>query len=246
MFFLDHAWLVPLIPAVSFVVILLFGKRMPAQRLRGRHRRGRRVVRARRAARSCSGSSGSQDAEPAASALGALGRSIGRLGAEGGEAQVLPVLGPARAAQTARREIGGRSAPRRRAGGQRRLARREEHGQSANRVRDFPAMSRERAHAEEPAAARAWLVGAREEGIVALISHAVGFAHAMIDRVGMGKAVDRVLPVAEGKYGRGRHKAKRRERGKRCRQPEAEPGAQCGQHRFRIVSPAPIPTVGPP
>ena len=31
MFFLDHAWLVPLIPAVSFVVILLFGKRMPRQ-----------------------------------------------------------------------------------------------------------------------------------------------------------------------------------------------------------------------
>ena len=29
--FLDHAWLVPLIPAVSFVVILLFGRRMPRQ-----------------------------------------------------------------------------------------------------------------------------------------------------------------------------------------------------------------------
>ena len=29
MFFLDHAWLVPLIPAVSFVVILFFGKRFP-------------------------------------------------------------------------------------------------------------------------------------------------------------------------------------------------------------------------
>ena len=29
MFFLDHAWLVPLIPAVSFAVILFFGKRMP-------------------------------------------------------------------------------------------------------------------------------------------------------------------------------------------------------------------------
>jgi len=29
MFFLDYAWLVPLIPALSFVVILLFGKRMP-------------------------------------------------------------------------------------------------------------------------------------------------------------------------------------------------------------------------
>jgi len=28
-FFLDHAWLVPLIPAVSFVVILLFGKKFP-------------------------------------------------------------------------------------------------------------------------------------------------------------------------------------------------------------------------
>ena len=31
MFFLDHAWLVPLIPALSFVVILLFGKRFPRQ-----------------------------------------------------------------------------------------------------------------------------------------------------------------------------------------------------------------------
>ena len=31
MWFLDHAWLVPLIPAVSFAVILLFGKRMPRQ-----------------------------------------------------------------------------------------------------------------------------------------------------------------------------------------------------------------------
>ena len=31
MFFLDHAWLVPLIPAVSFVVILFFGKRFPRQ-----------------------------------------------------------------------------------------------------------------------------------------------------------------------------------------------------------------------
>ena len=29
MFFLDHAWLVPWIPAVSFVVILLFGKKFP-------------------------------------------------------------------------------------------------------------------------------------------------------------------------------------------------------------------------
>jgi NADH-quinone oxidoreductase subunit L len=27
--FLDHAWLVPTIPAVSFVLILLFGKKFP-------------------------------------------------------------------------------------------------------------------------------------------------------------------------------------------------------------------------
>ena len=29
MFFLDQAWLVPLVPAVSFVIILLFGRRLP-------------------------------------------------------------------------------------------------------------------------------------------------------------------------------------------------------------------------
>ena len=27
--FLEHAWLIPLIPAVAFAVIILFGKRMP-------------------------------------------------------------------------------------------------------------------------------------------------------------------------------------------------------------------------
>ena len=31
MWFLENAWLVPLIPAVSFVVVLLFGKRLPGQ-----------------------------------------------------------------------------------------------------------------------------------------------------------------------------------------------------------------------
>ena len=29
MWFLQHAWLIPLIPAVSFCLIILFGKRMP-------------------------------------------------------------------------------------------------------------------------------------------------------------------------------------------------------------------------
>src|SRR3954447_4551727 len=31
MWFLDHAWLVPAVPAASFLVILLFGKRLPRQ-----------------------------------------------------------------------------------------------------------------------------------------------------------------------------------------------------------------------
>src|SRR5258705_4258482 len=95
MFFLDQAWLIPLIPAVSFVVILLFGKKMP------RHGSEVGVL--------AVGSSfvlacGAlvrwimrvQDAK-GGTALGALGRSIGHLGAEGGsggEAAVLPVLHP--------------------------------------------------------------------------------------------------------------------------------------------------------
>ena len=107
MFFLDKAWLIPLIPALSFVVILFFGKRMP--------RHGSEVGIAAVGAsfvlvvrRAVQWINRVQDAK-GGTALGALGRSIGHLGAEGGEAQVLPVLGPARAAQTARREIGGRS-----------------------------------------------------------------------------------------------------------------------------------------
>ena len=36
--FLENAWLIPLIPAIAFFVILLFGKRMPQRRQRGRHR----------------------------------------------------------------------------------------------------------------------------------------------------------------------------------------------------------------
>src|SRR5580704_9039965 len=67
MFFLDHAWLVPLIPALSFVVILFFGKRFPQK--------------------------GSDVGTVAVGAsIGALGRSVGRLGAEGSAAQVAPVV----------------------------------------------------------------------------------------------------------------------------------------------------------
>ena len=85
MFFLDHAWLVPLIPALSFVVILLFGKRIPAPRLRGRDRRGRRVVRAlvRRGRPVDQPGPERRRLARRRSALGALGRSIGRLGRRG-------------------------------------------------------------------------------------------------------------------------------------------------------------------
>ncbi|MDQ1456354.1 MAG: NADH-quinone oxidoreductase subunit, partial [Actinomycetota bacterium] len=90
MFFLDQAWLVPLIPAVSFVVILLFGKRMPRQGSEvGVVAVGASFV------LSCGAVvrwiMRVQDAK-GGSALGALGRSIGHLGAEGAEAPVLPVL----------------------------------------------------------------------------------------------------------------------------------------------------------
>src|SRR5271156_4887683 len=90
MFFLDKAWLVPLIPALSFVVILLFGKRMP------RHGSEVGIVAVGTSfVLSCGAAvqwiNRVQDAK-GGSALGALGRSIGHLGVEGSEAQVLPVL----------------------------------------------------------------------------------------------------------------------------------------------------------
>jgi len=89
-FFLDWAWLIPLIPAVSFVVILLFGKRMPRQ--------GSEVGIAALTASfvlSCGALvrwiTRVQDAKEG-TALGALGRSIGRLGESGHEAVVQPVV----------------------------------------------------------------------------------------------------------------------------------------------------------
>jgi NADH-quinone oxidoreductase subunit L len=90
MFFLDQAWLVPLIPALSFVVILLFGKRMP------RHGSEVGVVSVGASFVLACGAvvrwiMRVQDAK-GGSALGALGRSIGRLGADNAEATVLPVL----------------------------------------------------------------------------------------------------------------------------------------------------------
>jgi NADH-quinone oxidoreductase subunit L len=94
-FFLDHAWLVPLIPAVSFVAILFFGKRLPRNGAElGVVSVGASFV------LSCGALIGwvqrVNDAKPAGSALGgmvhAFGQSVGRLGAEGHVAAVSPVV----------------------------------------------------------------------------------------------------------------------------------------------------------
>ncbi|HTD50835.1 MAG TPA: NADH-quinone oxidoreductase subunit L [Acidimicrobiia bacterium] len=94
MFFLDHAWLVPLLPALSFVVILLFGKRFPQKGSDvGTVAVGASFVLAcgtlfqwiRRV-------QGADHRHGVGAAIGALGRSVGRLGAEGSAAQVAPVV----------------------------------------------------------------------------------------------------------------------------------------------------------
>ncbi len=90
MFFLNWAWLIPLIPALSFVAILFFGKRMPREGSEiGIVALGASFV------LSCGALiqwiQRVQDAQ-GGSALGALGRSVGRLGEGGGEAVVLPVV----------------------------------------------------------------------------------------------------------------------------------------------------------
>jgi NADH-quinone oxidoreductase subunit L len=95
-FFLDHAWLVPLIPAVSFVAILFFGKRLP------RHGSELGIL---AVGASFVLSIGAlvqwvqriNDAEgPASNALGgffrAMGRSVGHFSAEEHVAAVTPVV----------------------------------------------------------------------------------------------------------------------------------------------------------
>src|SRR5262245_5550845 len=90
MWFLDQAWLIPLIPALSFVVILLFGKRMPRHGSEvGVTAVGISFVLA--CGTAIQWINRVQNAE-GGSALGALGRGIGRLGAEGSETPGLPVL----------------------------------------------------------------------------------------------------------------------------------------------------------
>ncbi len=91
MWFLENAWLVPLIPAVSFAIILLFGKRMPHHGAEvGIAAVGASFVLSVGAAiqwinlvRDAEGTHG------VSGALGALGRSVGHMSAEGGHATVI-------------------------------------------------------------------------------------------------------------------------------------------------------------
>jgi len=81
MWFLDNAWLVPLIPALSFAVILLFGKRLPRKGSEvGIAAVGASFVLSVGAAIQWINHLRNADG---ASALGALGRAVGRLSAEG-------------------------------------------------------------------------------------------------------------------------------------------------------------------
>jgi len=89
MFFLENAWLVPLIPALSFVVILLFGKRLPYQGSEvGIASVGASFVLACGAAIQWIDRVGDAGGDehggegPVEHALRSVGRSVGRLGAE--------------------------------------------------------------------------------------------------------------------------------------------------------------------
>jgi hypothetical protein len=63
-----------------------------------------------------------------------------------------------------------------------------------------------------------------------MMSHARGFAHAVIDGIGMGEALNRMLAVAEGEHRRGQGKAKGGKGRERNREPESQSLCQCAQH----------------
>jgi len=92
-FFLDHAWLVPLVPAVSFVVILFVGKRLPRQGAElGVLSVGVSFVLACGAlVQWVQRVDDAEGGDGAGHALAAFGRSIGRIGAEEHAAFVDPV-----------------------------------------------------------------------------------------------------------------------------------------------------------
>ena len=110
-----------------------------------------------------------------------------------------------------------------------------ECGAGRDSLQGLVKLGRQRAHAEEAAAARAWLMAARRKRMVAMMGMARGLAHAMVDHVGMGEALDRMLPMAKGEHARRHDEAKRCERRKRDRQLESESARQCRQHPFWLL-----------
>ena len=98
---------------------------------------------------------------------------------------------------------------------------------------DLAAADCERAQAEQPAAGHLMVAGG--SGVVAIVLCASRFCHAVVNRIGMGEAIDCILAMTESEHGRRRHEAERRERGKSDREPVAEPGAERGQHWVSLV-----------
>jgi hypothetical protein len=70
--------------------------------------------------------------------------------------------------------------------------------------------------------------------VIAMVLYAMRYGRAMVHCVGMGETMNRVLAVPGGEHRRGREEAKRRKRCEHEREPEAQPGAEGGQHEFRI------------
>jgi hypothetical protein len=101
---------------------------------------------------------------------------------------------------------------------------------SGNNLADF---GRQRAQTEQPAAGR--VVWAGGSGVVGVMVHTRPF-DAMIDHIGMGQTVGRVLAVAEGQRRRRHDEAKSRQRRKDDRELKAKAGPEPGQHDLKANS----------
>ena len=95
---------------------------------------------------------------------------------------------------------------------------------SGNNLADF---CRQRTQTEQPAAGH--VVWAGGSGVVGVMVRARLF-EAMIDHIGMGQTVGRVLAVAEGQSRRRHDEAKGRQCRKDDREPKAKAGREPGQH----------------
>jgi hypothetical protein len=101
---------------------------------------------------------------------------------------------------------------------------------SSNNLADF---GRQRAQTEQPAAGH--VVWAGGSGVVGGMVDARLF-EAMIDHIGMGKAMGRVPAMAKGQRCRRHDEAKGRQRRKDDREPEAKAGREPGQHDLKANS----------